>query len=393
MPLVLLAVSTLGVTLGQGFAEGRGRRLVEHVVQHTRRQVLDVAGEVSLLSFEDPEFHDELNRAHRQSMASLQVSIGIVLLAGAAVASLGIGAVLLSIEPVLLLLVVAAYLPLWVAASRGGEDMYSFSFGQTPEDRGRMAIEDLLTDRRMAPEVRAFDLAGSLLDRWEGLYAARLENIEGLVRRHDRRVTVSSLASAALLSGTLALLAWFFLQGRLDVAAAAAAALAIQQLGAQLLRSSTGFVQLQESALFLLDHERFLALAPEPLAVGLDAATPLEPFEKLTVDHVTFRYPRAERAALDDVSFELNRGEVVALVGENGSGKTTLAKLLTALYEPTDGAICWDGSPLGELGADRVATSSTALFQDFARFPFPAVDNVALGDAALRSTWTGFASR
>lgn len=383
VPLVLLAVSTLGVALGQGLAEGRGRRLVERVVRHTGRQVLDVAGQVSLLSFEDPEFHDELSRAHRQSMASLQVSIGIVLLAGAAVASAAIGVVLLSIEPVLLVLVVVAYLPLWIAASRGGEDMYSFSFGNTPEDRGRQAIETLLTDRRTAPEVRAFDIASALLTRWDRLYERRLDNIDELVRRHDRRVARSSIASALLLAGTLALLAWFFLRGALDVAAAAAAALAIQQLGAQLLRTATGLVQLQENALFLVDHERFLALAPSASNEDANEVMPLESFDSMSIRHVSFRYPRAERDALRDVSFEIGRGDLIALVGENGSGKTTLAKLLTALYEPSDGCILWDGSSLSELGPARIAASSTALFQDFARFPFAALDNISLGDASV----------
>lgn len=385
VPLVLLALATLGASLGQGLAEGRGRRLVERVVRYTGRQVLDVAGQVSLLSFEDPDFHDELTRARRQSMASLQVSIGLVVLAGAAVASAGIAVVLVSIEPLFLVLVFVAYLPLWVASSRGGEAMYSFSFGNTPEDRGRQAIEDLLTERRIAPEVRAFNLAETLLARWDGLYERRLHNIDQLVRRHDRRVATSSFVSAVLLAGTLTLLAWFFLQGRLDVSGAAAAALAIQQLGAQLLRSATGLVQLQENALFLEDHERFLRLRPDSTATRSGVSAALEPFRSLVVDHVSFRYPRAERDALRDVSFEVRRGEVVALVGENGSGKTTLAKLLTALYQPTGGAIFWDGTTIDELGAERIVASSTALFQDFARFPFCALDNISLGDVSVPS--------
>jgi energy-coupling factor transport system ATP-binding protein len=59
----------------------------------------------------------------------------------------------------------------------------------------------------------------------------------------------------------------------------------------------------------------------------------------IEIDHVSFQYPNAPAPALDDISFNINEGERVALVGANGSGKTTLARLLNALYIPTGGSL------------------------------------------------------
>jgi ATP-binding cassette subfamily B protein len=198
-----------------------------------------------------------------------------------------------------------------------------------------------------------------------------------MVRQNDRRSALSSAASAVLVAGTLAVLAALFLADRLDVAATATGAIAIQQLGVRLVAASRALAGLYENALFLADLESFLKRKPEPPARPPKA---LPPFAVLAARSVTFRYPGQERPALEDVSFEIRSGEVVALVGENGSGKTTLAKLLAGLYSPTDGSILWDGGPTEELGLDRVRASAAVIFQDFARFPFSVADNIGLGD-------------
>jgi ABC-type multidrug transport system fused ATPase/permease subunit len=66
-------------------------------------------------------------------------------------------------------------------------------------------------------------------------------------------------------------------------------------------------------------------------------------------DNVSFRYPGADKDTLRNVSFTLQPGERLALVGENGAGKTTLIKLLTRLFDPTEGAITCDGVDLRDM--------------------------------------------
>jgi hypothetical protein len=145
LPLALLACATLGATIAQGLTAGRSRRLIERVMRFSERHVLDVARRVPLLTFEDPAFHDAFARAHRQSFSTIQISMGVLRMAEAAFASIGIAAILVRIQPVLVFFVVIAHVPGWFAARRGGEDLFSFSIGNTPEDRGRQAIEGIVS--------------------------------------------------------------------------------------------------------------------------------------------------------------------------------------------------------------------------------------------------------
>ena len=83
---------------------------------------------------------------------------------------------------------------------------------------------------------------------------------------------------------------------------------------------------------------------------------------------------------LQDVSFQLEPGRVVALVGENGAGKTTLAKLLCRFYEPSAGRITADGVELGQFDVEAWRSCLSAGFQDYSRFEFLMRETVGIGE-------------
>ena len=94
-----------------------------------------------------------------------------------------------------------------------------------------------------------------------------------------------------------------------------------------------------------------------------------------------FRYPgsASARPALDGIDLTIRGGESIALVGANGSGKTTLARLVAGLYEPTGGAVLWDGTDTRELDPDSLADRILMVQQDPVRWPNDARTNVRIG--------------
>ena len=115
-----------------------------------------------------------------------------------------------------------------------------------------------------------------------------------------------------------------------------------------------------------------------------DRPAPDEIGEGIRLEHVTFRYPGADRLALDDVSLFLPAGSVVAIVGENGAGKSTLVKLLAKLYSPTAGRILVDGTDLASIDSVRWRERLAGAFQDFFRFEFHARVAIGVGDLPRR---------
>jgi ATP-binding cassette, subfamily B, bacterial len=96
-------------------------------------------------------------------------------------------------------------------------------------------------------------------------------------------------------------------------------------------------------------------------------------------DSVSFSYPGAKKSALEDVSFRVSPGEVLALVGPSGSGKSTVAKLLLRFYDPDDGQIRLDSHHLGDLSLRSLRENVAMLLQETLVFDGTIRENIAYG--------------
>ena len=379
LPLAGLVAITVALDLAQAVQSEQSRVLGELVGRKAIDRVLDVSTRIDLLAFESPEFYDRLQRARAQGQfRALQTVNGLLGMVGAAVASVGIVAALATLQPLLLPFVLVGYVPLWIVASLNTRDLYHFSRGMTPSDRQRSYLQNVLMGRNSAKEVRAFNLAGFLRQRYDRLYDERIAELRGLARRRTARSLLGSLTSSAVTVGTIGMLSWLYVSGRMTLAAAGAAIFGLYQLANRLNALHFSATSLYEATLFVRDYSSFLTLEPEVKAAEGTRPAP-DRFDTLSVDDVSFTYPESDRAAVDGVSLEIRKGEVVALVGENGSGKTTLAKMLAGLYRPEQGRIRWDDVDLAEVDGDELRRSIAVIFQDFERYLLPARENVGLG--------------
>jgi len=102
------------------------------------------------------------------------------------------------------------------------------------------------------------------------------------------------------------------------------------------------------------------------------------PRRHVRFERVSFAYPGRPEPVLRDLELELPLGESLGLVGINGAGKTTLVTLLARMREPTAGTITVDGVPLTRLDEREWQRQVAVVYQDFARFPFTAAENVGL---------------
>ncbi|MBQ1967125.1 MAG: ATP-binding cassette domain-containing protein, partial [Clostridia bacterium] len=99
-------------------------------------------------------------------------------------------------------------------------------------------------------------------------------------------------------------------------------------------------------------------------------------FQSLEFKNVCFRYPSAEKDTLHNVSFKINKGETVAIVGVNGAGKSTIVKLLLRFYDVTDGEILLNGKNIKEYDLASLRRSYGAVFQDYRNFAVSVFENI-----------------
>jgi ATP-binding cassette subfamily B protein len=377
-PVLLLAGLTAVTAVIASAQAGLGRYAGELVAAVMWKRVLRVATRVDLRKFESARFYDRLQRVQANALTRpYQITYGLVATMGAAAASAGLVVAIALVHPTLLPLLLVGGVPLLLTSRRQSQLEFDFLARQTQPMRLRNYLTWVQTGRDEAKEVRAFGLARNFGQRLNTLYADYLRDLAQHLWHRSRLGAAGSLGSAALLALTLFLLAWLISTSRLSIAEAGAALVAIRLLASQVHSGFAGVQAVFESGQFIDDLDGFLTLAPAAEGGSREIAPPAE-FHRVRADAVTFSYPGRSQLALQAADIEINRGEVVALVGENGSGKTTLAKVVAGLYEPGSGAVRWDGIDVRTFRPDLFRERVAIIFQDFVKYALSAEENIAV---------------
>lgn len=128
----------------------------------------------------------------------------------------------------------------------------------------------------------------------------------------------------------------------------------------------------------------FLRTEPDVVA---DDSLPKVPIEgAITFDKVSFTYPDTGTKALKNISFSLQKGQKMAIVGRTGSGKTTIADLLLRMYEVSKGSILLDGKPLTEHNLAHLRERIGYVPQDVFLFSDSIYNNIAFGKSDASET-------
>ncbi len=378
-PIVALAALVTYGGVSDAVVRQQQRVLATLTERLTRTKILDVAGAVDLCHYETSDFYDRLRRVQASALTRPYfLIVGLIGFVGGLAGSVSLVIAVVVIQPLLLPLIVLSGVPLWLTGRRASSREFDYAVDQTPVQRLRDYLDETLTGRAEAKELRAFGAVAALRQRYDRVYDEFVAILRKHVAAKQRLSVLGSLGSGLLLIGTFVVLIWLVDRHHVSISQVAGAVVGIRLLSTQINTLFAGAQQIFESSLFLDDLDDFLAMQP---GVGRRAATVTAPygFDTLDVESVSFTYPGSDRQVLTDVSMTLRRGQVVALVGENGSGKTTLAKLLAGLYEPDRGTIRWDGADVARYSPESLRESIAVIFQDFVKYQLTARENVGLG--------------
>lgn len=329
---------------------------------------------------ESAEYQDRLARAQREPAGRAVTVVGEALTVLQGALALGIYAViLLRFSPWIGALLLLSALPVALVELRAAAEQVAAQDERTPEQRRAQYLEGLLLRPEHAREVRLLGLQESLLQRSAALGTAFYQA--------DRRLQLGALwpvLSAAALApltfyGSYGVLALLAARGQLSLGDLTLLAIAFHQAQMTLRAMVAAAKAGHEGALQLAGFFDFLALAGDDAAPARRRAAKVAGAPVLRCEDLGFRYPGATGWALRHVSFSLPAGQSLAILGGNGSGKTTLVKLLTGLYEPTEGRVLLDGVDLRDWEPAALRARFGVLFQDFARFQLSLRENLEAG--------------
>lgn len=352
-------------------------RLAPRIAREAELKLLDAATKAELSAYDNPGYNDRWDAADRGVEVSRDLLTQAQYILAASASLIASAFVLTAVHPVLLPLLVLAALPKGLASVRAARLSYIASLATSKDRRLLSMLRWYMVDKQTADQVRSATMAPFLLSKYRTAGARIDKTTDQATWRSARISLVGGTAGGLAHAVVWVALALLVSAGQISVAALGTAFLALGRVSAGL-DGVVGYgAQLFRTGMYLDDWADFIDEAGGH-RIDRGSTAPTGP-DVVRAENITFQYPSTDRPALDQVSLEVRRGEVVALVGENGSGKTTLSKLLSALYLPDDGAITWDGTDTRDLDAHAAWSRVAVVPQSYANWPLSARENITLG--------------
>lgn len=382
--LILLVSLELALALGSDLLN-RATSLLDALLGdlHANRssiQIMQHAATLDLAQYEEPVFYDKLERARQQTVGRTAL-LSQTLAQVQDLITIGfLGAGLALFSPWLILILIITIIPAFLGEFYFNAESYALSYQWTPQRRELDYIRYVGASNVNAKEVKLFNLSRFLTERFREVSAAYYQQNKKLAIRRAGWGALLAAVGTAGYYGAYAFIGLETVKGTITIGSLTFLAGSFRQLKSSLEGILNRFTSISQGALYLKDFFQFFDLKPEVASPPKPLPFPTIIKQGFVFENVGFRYPSSEKWVFQNLNFTLKTGEKLAIVGENGAGKTTLVKLLTRLYDPTEGRILLDGRDLREYDLAELQHHIGVIFQDYIRLMMTAQANIAVGD-------------
>ncbi len=362
----------------------------EKVVRYVKLQIMNKAKEVDISSFDRPEFYEKLENANREAgMRPINVLSGTFDAISHFISLVSYIIVLVTAPdmwwtaPAMIIISI----PTAIISFAYRKKTFNYMYRRSKDRRQMNYYSDIMVNKDMVKEIRIFDLGDTFTDRYNDVFDGYYKGIKKLILRENMwhiAVTVISSVINCLFFG---MIAYQVFMGKMQIGDYSLYTGALMSIAAEVSMLISLSATIYEGTLFIDNIISFMKVKPtviptveNPLSVSRGTA------HTIKFENVSFRYPGTERDVLKNINLTIRPGETAVLVGLNGAGKTTFIKLLTRLYDPTEGRILLDGRDLREYDTKELYAMFGIIFQDFGKYAFSVSENIRFGDVGGEHT-------
>jgi ATP-binding cassette subfamily B protein len=368
-----------------GSLTGQARSLFDRIIQsqltnHVNSLIIRKAISLDLQFFENPIFYDTLQNARRQAdVSALNIVNSTLQMVQQVITLASLVVLLLRFSPWLAVIVFVSAVPSFLSQSQYAERAFRAVSRRAPEARLLNYLETLLTGNDTVKEIKLFGLGEPLLKRYQTLFTQFYLEDRAIAERRTIAGVGWGMLSTLTYYGSYAWIVLRTIAGVITLGDMTMFLAIFRQSQSSIRSLLDSLNRLYESNLFLDNLMTYLKLQPQLVAPANGRAAPAPIRQGIEFRNVSFCYPGSEVFVLRDINLHIQPSERIALVGLNGAGKTTLIKLLTRLYDPTDGQILLDGVDLREYDLTSLHQRFGVIFQDFVRYQFTVRENIGFG--------------
>lgn len=333
------------------------------------------AQEVELGCYENPEFFDKYNRATWvvDQGGFKRIIEGSAWTLGSIVSLVFLVIYLISIDPWLLVFILCPVIVMWFRVYKNNVELEKEK-EMTPYEREKDYVRRTILLKDFAKEIKTTNIFVVLEKR----FRSAIEKNINTIKKYGWKIAL--LESISDYFAEIIPVTGGFLYGcyrllvaqNIPISQFSVLVSAITTCRNKTNQLARYFAMQQKHCLWVQNLREFLDYEPKIQGGNI---TP-EDFRSLEFKNVSFKYAEDSDYILKDISFKIDKGQTIAVVGHNGAGKTTLSKLLMRLYDVTDGEILYNGINIKEYDLLKYREKFACVFQDYRVFAMTVAENV-----------------
>lgn len=361
----------------------------ERVTMQVRVRIMEKAKETDIAAFDQPAFYEKLENANREAgHRPLQVITSIFSMISLLITLVSYVLVLATAPDMWwsAIVIVIISIPSAIISFTYRRKNFFYMRHRSKERRQMNYYSSTMVNKDVAKEIRIYGLGDTLIGRFKEIFEIYFKGLRHLILAESVWHVVIAVISAVTNCIFFAMIAFMVFMGRILIGDYSFYTGALTSIASSVTSIISTSATVYEGTLFIDNLMSFMSDKPT-VVPNTDKPEQVKRGEPHSIEfcNVSFTYPGADKPVLQNINLKFNPRETVVLVGLNGAGKTTLIKLLTRLYDPTQGTILLDGKDLRSYSLEDVYKTFGIIFQDFGRYAFTVSENIRFGDIGRKA--------
>lgn len=353
--------------------------------KHINQKVAAKTSAIPYARFESPQFQNTFERIRDQATwKPLNTFFHIVGAIQQLLIFITGTIVLFAFHPLLVPLMFIFAVPALIVKLKYGEQWWNLIYKETHESRRLNYYQFLLSGHHGMKEVKVLNLKNFLFNRYKKIYDKLFLEQKKTVIQGDTKKFFSLLLSDIVYLLFYVYLTWQTFIGKYSIGDFTFFSSIYMSTSQALTSFMENLANVYENNLFISELIDFFNEPEEDIAKAKYSIP--KTIDTLEFKNVWFKYPDTKNWILKGVSFRLNGGKTLAIVGENGAGKTTIVKLITRLYSPNKGSILLNGKDISDYPLEKYRALFGLTFQDYTAFHLSAKENITIGNINKKTT-------
>ena len=354
----------------------------EQVAKTVKILIMEKSKEIDIAAYDTPEFYEKLENANREAgtrpVAILRDTFKMV---SNAISLTSYLIILMSNVPIAALAIIAVTIPSTVINFVYRKKNVEYIKQNSKGRREMSYYANRVVNPAAAKEIRIFGLTDTLVVSFKTAFTNYYTGLKSLIIRENILQVIIMIVSVITNCACYIYIAKLVYDGVYLIGDFSLYTSAIITIANEITTLITTSATIYEGTLFIDNLIEFLNEKPKIVSPKDPVDPPVRGIgHSIEFKDVSFSYPGSDRVILSHINLKINPGDNVTLVGLNGAGKTTLIKLMTRLYDPTEGSILLDGKDLREYDTRDLYSIFGIIFQDFGRYAYSVRDNIRFGD-------------